>query len=418
MERIFITGVGTACSIGSSYAEVGRALGEGRSGIVPTRFPQEYKAERFGLFAPVVDFNTREESPEDWTGPNGFSLPMEVMRSIPPSGLYAFWAVQNALKEAGLEPQDVTDGKTGLYSASAGSSKMMYQHLKRMYERGVMASSPLGVLSSVVGTLNFHLAAFYKITGPTCGFASACASSGHALGFAFDTLRAEGAERMIVLGAEDDTPETILPFAPMRALAQGASLDDFHGPFDAKRNGFVGTGGAVAMILERESVAKKRGARPLAIMEGWGQATDGYHPAKPHPEGTGLLEAMKNALRQAGRQASEIDYINAHATGTPLGDAAEVKALEALYPEGSPHISSTKGQTGHGLSLASVLESAIVIWALRSQCVPGTSGLKELDGICKKLSIQVAAQPLEMKVGMTNSSGFGGANVSIIFSKA
>jgi 3-oxoacyl-[acyl-carrier-protein] synthase-1 len=294
---------------------------------------------------------------------------------------------------------------------------MTYRHLKRMFDRGVMGASPMGVLASAVGTLNFNLAAYYKIRGFSCGFASACASSGHALGYAFDALRNGSQDRMIVLGAEDDTPETILPFASMRVLSSVPDVESFRGPFDKGRTGFVGTGGCVAFVLERESVVLKRGGKPLAILDGWGQATDGYHPAKPHPEGAGLLLAMKRALECSGRSTGDIDYINAHATGTSIGDLAELKALNTLFPEGTPSVSSTKGQTGHGLSLASILELSIAIWAIREGIIPGTFGLKDLDLLAGKVKMIRTPTKADVRVAMSNSSGFGGSNVCLVVSK-
>ena len=417
MEKIVITGIGWASSIGSSVQAVDHTLRQGVTGIAPAQWSGELKAP-IQLWAPVKDFSAHGESSEDWRGPEGFTLTMEVLRSIPPSGFYAFYCVQEALQAAGLERDQLAGGRTGLYTASAGSTRLVYRHLKKMFERGVMAASPLGILSSVVGTLNFNLAAHYKISGVSCGFASACASSGHALGFAFDALRSGTQDRMIVVGAEDDTPETILPFATMRVLSTAASVEAFRGPFDAARAGFVGTGGATALILERESVAQKRGAKILAVMEGWGQATDGYHPAKPHPEGAGILNAMQLALTNTGRKQEEIDYINAHATGTSVGDLAELKAFNTLWPQGSPWVSSTKGLTGHGLSLASILELSIAIWALQNDMVPGNFGLQTPDALTGKVKLAKAPTPGKVKVAMSNSSGFGGANVSLIVSKA
>jgi 3-oxoacyl-[acyl-carrier-protein] synthase-1 len=418
MEKIFITGIGYATSIGHTQEQIDKTLREGLTGLAPANWAPEFKCP-VKLWAPVKGFDTSADAAEDWTGPNGFSLPMDVLRSIPPSGFYSFWSVSEALKQAGLERGQLSDGRTGLYSASAGSVRMTYRHMRRMYERGVMSCSPMGVLTSAVGTLNFNLGSYFKISGYSCGFASACASSGHALGFAFDALRSGAQDRMIVLGAEDDTPETILPFATMRVLSMAPDVAAFHGPFDAARGGFVGTGGAVAFVLERETAAAKRAARPLAVLEGWGQATDGYHPAKPHPEGAGLLAAMKNALAASGRKTDEIDYINAHATGTSIGDLAELKALNALFPssDNSPTVSSTKGLTGHGLSLASILELSIAVWAVRNDIAPGNFGLQTIDPLAGKTKLVKTPTAQPIRVAMSNSSGFGGANVALVISK-
>lgn len=416
MGEVWITGIGYATSIGNTSEQVAQALRGAQSGIVPAVWPESL-GKPIKLWAPAKGFDTTSTDPEDWTAPEGFALPGEVLRSIPPSGFYAFWCVAQALKEAGLTAAELGGGHTGLYTASAGSVRTMHRHLTRMYERGAMGSSPMGVLSSVVGTLNFNLAAYYKITGHSCGFASACASSGHALGFAFDALSAGVQDRFVVVGAEDDTAETILPFASMRVLSTAGSVEEFCGPFDAKRTGFVGTGGAVAMILERAEVAVARGAKALAILKGYGQATDGYHPAKPHPEGAGIATAMTLAMERAGVAPAQIDYINAHATGTSVGDFAEMKAFRKIFGKTTPAISSTKGLTGHGLSLASIMELAIAVWATREGVVPGNFGLKQLDPLAVGLNIVATPQKKEIKVAMSNSSGFGGANVCWIVGK-
>lgn len=416
MEKIYITGLGWATSIGSTPQAVDESLRNGLTGIRQANWGPPFECP-IKLWAPVQGFSAHSEMAEDWNGPEGFTLPMEVLRSIPPSGFYAFWSVREALKNSGLARDQISDGRTGLYSASSGSSQMLYRHMKRLMERGPMSSSPLGVLASVVGTLNFNLAAYYKITGHSCGFASACASSGHALGFAFDALRAGLQDRMVVLGAEDDTPETILPFASMRVLTQATNFEDFRGPFDVARSGFVGTGGAVAMILERESAVAARGGTPLAELAGWGQSTDGYHPAKPQPEGRGLLLAMKNALNQAGVDSYSVDYLNAHATGTLVGDSAELKALNVIFGDKGPWVSSTKGQTGHGLSLASILELGIAVWVLKNNFLPTNLGLKSPDPLVERVKLVKAPMSSPIKVAMSNSSGFGGANVSLVIKK-
>jgi 3-oxoacyl-[acyl-carrier-protein] synthase I len=418
MSVVVITGIGWATSLGHSRATVRERLLAGQSGIQLADWPEAMRSP-VKLWAPVLGFDTRSDDPEDWQSPADMALPRDILRGLSPSGFYAFWAVAQALQEAGLTPEALRDGCTGIYSASSGSARMMHRHLNRIYERGVMGGSPMGVLASVVGTLNFNLAAFYGITGHSCGFASACASSGHAIGMAYDAIAAGTQDRMIVVGAEDDTAETILPFASMRALSTAATPADFRGPFDAQRSGFVGTGGAVVLVLERREVALARGARIYGNIEGWGQATDGYHPAKPHPEGAGLMAAMRLALAHSGRESSQIDYINAHATATTAGDLAELKAIRGLYPTApTPYVSSTKGQTGHGLSLASALEAALTLMILEEGFIPAIAGLKSLDPIAQGVRIVDSPTRVPIKLAMSNSSGFGGANVALILSTA
>jgi 3-oxoacyl-(acyl-carrier-protein) synthase len=276
-------------------------------------------------------------------------------------------------------------------------------------ERG----NPMGIVSSIAGTLNFNLAAHYRITGAVSGFVSACASSSHALGFAVDEIRLGRQRRMIVLGAEDMTDESILPFASLRALSTNPDPGTASRPFDRRRDGFVGTGGAVALIVEDAALARQRGARVQAELVGWGQAGDGHDVAASHPEGAGLREAMRRALADARIGPAEVDYVNAHATSTPAGDRSEALALRSVFTAGGarPKVSSTKALTGHGLSLAGAMEAAFCVLALDERFVPGAAHLTEPDPVCEGLALPRASLDEAPGVVLNNSSGFGGSNV-------
>jgi 3-oxoacyl-(acyl-carrier-protein) synthase len=184
-------------------------------------------------------------------------------------------------------------------------------------------------------------------------------------------------------------------------------------PFDRRRDGFVGTGGAVALIVEEAELAAGRGAPIYAELAGWGQASDGYNVAISHPEGAGLIEAMRRTLLDAQVAPGDIEYVNAHATSTPIGDRSEALALHAVFSAAGarPKISSTKALTGHGLSMAGALEAAICALAMREGFVPGCAHLEEPDPVCDGLDLprQTLTQPLGTV--LNNSSGFGGSNV-------
>jgi len=174
-------------------------------------------------------------------------------------------------------------------------------------------------VSSIVGTLNFNLVAAFKIQGASCGFSSACASSAHAMGFAFDDLVLGRQKRMFVVGGEDGNMDAILPFAGMRTLSLQTDPDIASRPFDAARDGFVGTGGATVIVLETEEEVARRNVTPYAEVLGWGQASDGYNVAISHPDGAGSQAAMRNALRQCRLEPEAVGYVNAHATSTMIG---------------------------------------------------------------------------------------------------
>jgi len=266
--------------------------------------------------------------------------------------------------------------------------------------------------------LSYNLVASFKILGSSCGFASACASSGHALGFAWEEVAAGRQKRMLVVGGEDGNYETVLPFAAMRALSLNPDPNTASRPFDVARDGFVGAGGAVAMVLESDEEAARRGAGVYCEMPGWGMASDGYNVAISHPEGSGLVQAMRLALRRSKMESGEVDYINAHATSTPIGDTSEIHALKKVFGTNhldSPAVSSTKALTGHGLSLASILEAGICALSIKHGFMPGSAHIQNLDPEAAGLNIIRTTVNERPHVALSNSSGFGGANVALVF---
>jgi 3-oxoacyl-(acyl-carrier-protein) synthase len=271
----------------------------------------------------------------------------------------------------------------------------------------------MGIISSVAGTLNFNLAAHYKIAGAVCGFVSACTSSSHALGYAMDEIRLGRHQRMLVVGAEDLTAESVISFSSLRALSQNPDPATASRPFDRRRDGFVGTGGAVALIVESATLARERGAPIYAELIGWGQAGDGHSVAASHPEGAGLRAAMRRALGDARVNPADIGYVNAHATSTFAGDASETLALHAVFTKtgAKPRISSTKALSGHGLSLAGVMEAAFCALAIDEEFIPGAAHLEEPDPVCAGLDLPRVSLDEAPGLVLNNSSGFGGSNV-------
>ncbi len=294
--------------------------------------------------------------------------------------------------------------------------RSVHKHFEKMDQRGVMACNPLAIVASVAGTLSFNLVAIFGIRGFSAGMVSACASSGHSLGFAFDEVKRGRQKRMIVVGGEDCNFESIAPFAGMRALSLDRDPATASRPFDKTRNGFVGSGGSTCLILESEDEVARRGVSPYAEMIGWGQAADGYNVAISHPEGRGLKEAIERALRDAELKPEEVDYVNAHAPSTPIGDASELKALKAVFPEPmNVKVSSTKALTGHGLSLSSIMEAGFCCISLKEGFLPGSANIKELDPETEHLDVILESENTQAEVALSNSSGFGGANVSVVF---
>ncbi|MGE9289727.1 MAG: beta-ketoacyl-[acyl-carrier-protein] synthase family protein [Puniceicoccales bacterium] len=419
MSRVAVTGLGFITSIGNNRSEVQSSLEDLRSGI---EWYPEFDDPKIPIhvLGTIKDFETASPDQEDWVFPSQYRINRSFLRSLSPHVLYGFCAMRDAIEDAGLELDEVSDPDTGMFTASAGSTSSLVYHVNHLREYGAERSQPKAIVASIAGTLNFNLASHFHIRGATCGYVSACASSGHALAAAFEEIESGRQKRMIVVGAEDGNMECVLPFAAMRALSLNPDPATASRPFDRDHDGFVGTGGGVAMVLEAEEVAQARGASIYARMTGYGQASDGFSAVLPQPEGDGLIRAIKMALQRANLDPAEIDYVNAHAPSTPMGDIAEIKALRNVFAEKglSPMVSSTKALTGHALSMASVLEAAISVLSMKKGFVPGSANFVNPEKGAEDLNIIPKTEKRQIQRLITNSSGFGGANVSIVFERA
>jgi 3-oxoacyl-[acyl-carrier-protein] synthase-1 len=414
MPKVFITGLGFVTSIGNDAATVAGNLREQRHGF--ELYPPFQKPDiACKVTGTIKGFFTDSTDPEDWTWPSAYAIKRETLRSMAPHGLFAHCAFLQALADAKLGESDISNRQTGLFAASGGSPMLTYYHHERMLKLGPARCSPLGIVASIVGTLNFNLVAAFRIQGASCGFSSACASSAHALAYAFEEISLGRQKRMFVVGGEDGNRDAILPFAGMRTLSLQADPNLASRPFDVARDGFVGTGGGMVVVLESEEEVDRRGAAPYCELVGWGQASDGYNVAISHPDGTGSRVAMENALSASRMKPSDVDYVNAHATSTLIGDVSEARALKAVFGEsGRPAVSSTKALTGHGLSLAGAMETGFCALMMKEGFMAGSAHISKLDPACEGLNILRSTQAAAPKVVMKNSSGFGGANVAIL----
>ena len=412
MPQPVITGLGFITSIGNDRAAVLRSLRELRHGFEPVVF-YDNPALPVKVAGTIKGFAFPTPNWRDWRWPGNISVDRVLLRGLAPHGVYALSALEQALADAGLARDQLTDGRTGLYCASAGSPFLLGNFLNQLHAARGERANPMGIISSIAGTLNFSLAAHYQISGAVCGFVSACASSSHALGYAIDEIRLGRQSRMLVVGAEDMTDDSIVPFAGLRALSNNPDPATASRPFDQKRDGFVGTGGAVALVVEAAEVARARGARIYAELAGWGQAGDGYDVAASHPDGAGLREAMRRALTDASVGPADIAYVNAHATSTLAGDRSEALALHAVFTAAGarPRISSTKALTGHGLSLAGAMEAAFCALAIGEGFIPGAAHLTDPDPVCDGLDLPRISLDEAPRLVLNNSSGFGGSNV-------
>jgi 3-oxoacyl-[acyl-carrier-protein] synthase-1 len=414
-RRVVVTGLGFITSIGNNREQVLASLRACRTGIEYYP-PLERSGVPVRLAGTVKEFTFPELRPDEWTYPEGYKIPRDQLRSMAPNVLYAFCAMQQAIADAQLSPDLVSHVRTGAMCASSGSPWLSYEYLDMMLKKGPQRCNPMAMIASIAGTLNMNLVASFGIRGAALGFSSACASAAHALGAACDKIRANQQDIVFVAGAEDCNLFSILPFVGTRALT--TQTDPALSPcaFDRKRDGFVVTGGATVLVLEELGHAQRRGAPIHAEMLGWGEASDGYSVMAPEPEGDGLARAMQSAIKDAGISAGEVDYINAHGTSTEIGDAAEIRAIKRVFPAGkTPHVSSTKSITGHGLALAGAMEAAFCCLALEEQFTPVSAHITELDPEFESVAVVTAPIDHAPRIALTNSSGFGGTNVAAIF---
>jgi 3-oxoacyl-[acyl-carrier-protein] synthase-1 len=416
-RRVVVTGLGFITSIGNTQADVVASLREGKTGV---ELFEDFTAPNVPvkLAGVVKGFRFPTTSCDDWEFPEKYKISRTELRSMSPNVVYGYAAVHEALEDSGLSREAISNPRTGMMCASGGSMWMAYENLHTMETRGVHRCYPLGIVASIPGTLNINLVACYKIKGASLGFTSACASSAHALGWGMDLIRLGRQDRVVIVGAEDCNRFNILPFAAIRALSTRTDTSLTPSPFDVARDGFVGTGGGAALIIEELNVAQARGAKIYAEVLGWGEASDGYNITAPDPDGDGLARAMELALEDAGIDRDAVDYINAHATGTPGGDVAELRAVKRVFNGARrPHISSTKSITGHGLSLAGAMEAGFTCLALKEGFMPISAHIKTPDPECEGIPLVLEKNNQAPQVAISNSSGFGGTNVTVVFKK-
>ena len=249
MTKVYITGCGFITSIGNSEESVLSSLRFSKSGVALHSELQRDDSP-VKVAGTIKEFETSAFDPEDWDYPSHYTVRRDVLRSFSPHVLYAWCAMQQIIETTGLQKEDISNKDTGIYTASGGSMGRIHNHLDKLEKQGVMSCSPMGIVASISGTLSFNLVSALGIRGFSCGQASACASSGHSLGFAFDEIRMGRQKRMFVVGAEDCDFHSIVPFCGMRALSLDPDPSTASRPFDKDRQGFVSTGGGVVLVLE------------------------------------------------------------------------------------------------------------------------------------------------------------------------
>jgi 3-oxoacyl-[acyl-carrier-protein] synthase II len=335
---------------------------------------------------------------------------------------FAIAAAEFARKDAGLTIDPEEAERAGVYIGSGiGGFEVIEREHKILLEKGPDRISPFFIPATIVNLASGHVSIRAGAKGPNSATATACTSGAHAVGDSFRLIQRNDADIMICGGTEAAiTPMSVGGFGAMRALSQ-RNDDPEHAsrPWDKDRDGFVVGEGAGVLILEELEHAKRRGANIIAEMVGYGMSGDAYHITSPSENGDGGFRVMRNALRDAGIEASKIQYINAHGTSTPLGDQIEARAITRVMGDHAAKVavSSTKSMTGHLLGGAGGLEAGITVLAIRDQIAPPTINLEHPDEGCDLDFIPKVARPMAIEYALSNSFGFGGTNGCLVFKK-
>ena len=408
MKRVVITGMGTINPIGHNVNETWESIKNKECGI------QEISLIDSSTYKTKFDAEIKNYDP------NEFFDSKTAKRNDRYTQL-GMIAAREAVKDSGITPENSDYSRIGTYfSSGIGGLTTIQEQCKIYFEKGNTRVSPLfipmGISNMAAGTIAIE----YGFKGESMSIVTACASSAHAIGEAFRAIQLGEEDIILAGGSEASINEVALAgFENMKALTHATEVNRASIPFDAERSGFVMGEGAGAIILEELEHAKARGAKIYAELIGYGSTTDAYHITSPSPDGEGGANAMKRALKNANIKPEEVDYINAHGTSTHLNDATETKAIKTAFGEHAKKlmVSSTKGNTGHLLGGAGVLEAIISVKAINDSLVPPTINYKVKDEECDLDIVPNEPRKADIKVAMSNSLGFGGHNATIILRK-
>lgn len=412
-RRVVVTGYGALSCVGNSVAELWDSVVNGRCGIGPiTRFDTaDYRCRIAGE---VKDFNV-----EPLVG-------FKEAKRMDPYARFAVWAADEAFRSAGLpidlRESSINPDRVGItVSSGIGGLITTTTQYRTLMESGPGRISPLAIPMMIANIAAGNLAIRHGAKGPNMAMVTACASGCHSIGEATWMIKRDDADVMIAGGAEATIIDFGLAgFCSMKALSQ-RNDDPLHAsrPFDRDRDGFVMSEGAGILILEELEHAKRRGANILAEVIGYGASCDAYHITSPAPGGEGGARAIKLAMKHAGINPEEIDYINAHGTSTVLNDKFETAAIKAALGDAARKVSvsSTKGCTGHALGAAGGLESIICVKAIETGIIPPTINYENPDPECDLDVTPNTARERKVKVALNSNLGFGGHNAILIFRK-
>ena len=400
-HRVAITGIGIVSSLGNKWQEVSEALRTGRSGIAvdPERVARGFRSPLTGM---IRNFD-----------PTAY-LSKKQLKSMPDFAAWAYAAAIDALTQAGLTSGDISNDETGLVFGCDSSGLTAIEQVERLRQTGATRSIGSGyVFRSMTSTVTMNLNALLQTRGACWSIASACSSGGHAVGQAADLIALGRQQRVICGAAQEINWQTMCSFDGLGAFS--TRLDDPIAacrPFDADRDGLVPSGGAAALVLERYDLAQARGARVLGEVMAYGFSSDGEHLSVPSDDG--LQRAMGKALGSARMQPGEVDYICAHATSTPTGDAAEARNIKAVFGAQTPPVSALKAMSGHELWMSGASQVVYSVIMAGDGFIAPNLNFVVGDVDTAGLNIVRKTLPRAPRIVMCNAAGFGGTNSCLL----
>lgn len=404
-RRVVVTGLGILSPIGNNVDDAWNSCIEGKSGITTVDIGLANNPVKIG--GRLKDFN-----PENF-------LDSKEIRRIDPFIQYGIIAANQSIEHSGILDSNIDLTKVGVnFGAGIGGIDTIEKNKILLEEKGYKKVSPFFVPGSIVNMISGLVSIKHGFMGPNTSVVTACSTGNHCIGTAARSILCGEADVMIAGGAEmASTPLSVAGFISARALSMNSNPEAASRPWDKDRDGFVLSDGAGSLVLEEFEHAKSRGATIHAEIIGFGTSSDAYHMTAPPEDGRGAALAMSNAINDAEIDTSEIDYINAHGTSTPLGDIAETVALKKVFGIDVPQISSTKSMTGHTLGAAGAIESIFCIKAINEGIIPPTINLDNPDPLCDLNFTPLVSSEKKVEVAMNNSFGFGGTNSTLVFKK-
>lgn len=409
MERVVITGLGAITPLGNSVAEFWDGLKNGRNGIGPlTKFDGE--AINVHVAGEVRDFEAKKV------------MDRKLAKRMDPFSQYGVAAALEAVKDSDIDMDEIDADRMGVIVGSGiGGLNAMQDQIIKMHEKGLDRVAPFFVPMAIGNMVAGNISIATGAKGPNLSIVTACASGNNSIGEAYRNIKHGYADIMLAGGAEASINEIGMSgFAALNALSTNEDPNAASTPFDKNRHGFVMGEGAGVLVLESLSSALKRKAKIYAEITGYGATGDSFHMTAPSPDGSGAARAMKQAIKESGIEAADIDYINAHGTSTPANDSSETEAIKlALGDEvaASVAVSSTKSMTGHLLGGAGAIEAIASIKALQEGILPPTINLSTPDEACDLDYVSNQPREKAIQYALNNSLGFGGHNAVTCFKK-